>query len=69
MIVDTLEKAEQALDKCKSDFETFYKAAMFCYGTYYFTLAMMNIEPNNIEHSINHVKAEELIIRFNLNYE
>ena len=56
MLIDNFEKAEQALDKCKTDFKTFYRAAMFCYGTYYYTLAMMNIEPDKTPnlHNINY---------------
>ena len=69
MVIDTFEKAEQALSKCEVDFEEFYRAAMFCYGTYYYTLAMMNMEPTNIEHVKNHKRASELIIKFNLNYK
>lgn len=69
MVVDSFEKAEQALDKRKTDFKTFYKGAMFCYGIYYYTLAMMNIEPNKIEHFKNNKKAKELIKKFNQNYK
>lgn len=68
-INEILSNAEKALDKYETDFETFYKGAMACYGVYYYTKAIINMYGPTIECIKQHEKVKELIKKFNQNYK
>lgn len=64
-----LAEAEKKLGLCETDFESFYKAAMFCEGTRLYTRALINMSYPTIECIKIHEKATQLINKFNENYK
>lgn len=63
-----LTEAEKKLGLCQTDFESFYRAAMFCEGTRLYTLALMRMGNPTIECVKVHTIATNLINKFNKNY-